>query len=401
MYKVEKFIERMKKNMEMINNEFQENDMINKILSFSNNTYFYEKCENSFKQTKEMYSNILIENIIYLKQKCKLDLKKLIHNIKEEICHNHLPSMYISFKMRKSMYSSKSESDHSSKLLLLIEGYYIVFIISSIYEFNQCDNKEKKLIMNYCFKDALSLNLSENSKNKNMETIIIRNGIIVNPMFYTFENKNIPSYLNIYLYENDSIYANFKIDLRRLDFMKPTKLRLESRCTKNGLVLLDISLIKIYKKYLQKSDACLYNIIFSETSSIIHPSFLSLDNNPGMESFLDIINQINKKNHKNAYSLKEDIFLREKLLNNIIFTPQLANNYKNIRALKNVLFEGFKENNFIIQWLQKDSCSLQEIIASLIIVEEKSFSLNDKLKLIFKLGNLHNNTFFEDKGMIQ
>ncbi len=297
------------------------------------------------------------------------------------------------------MYSPKHDSEHSSKLLLLIEGYYIAFLISSIYDFKQTDSEERKFILNYSFKDTLSLNLSENSKNKNMETITTKNGNVVNPEFYTFENKIIPSFLNIYLYDNDSIYAVFNIDLLKVEFMKPTKLRLESKITKNGLVLLDISLIKVYKKNITESNSCLYNIIFSKTLSLIHPCFLALENTIELQSLRANVNEINKRYHKNAYLLKEDIFIKEKLLDNIIITPHFLNNYKNIRAINNVLSEGLKQHNFIIQWLQKDSCSLLEIISSLIIVEEESFSINDKLKLFFKLANLHNSTFFEENGI--
>ena len=314
------------------------------------------------------------------------------------------------------MYCQNFETEQINEIGVP-DRYDFIFVISSIFEMSKILDKVKKYKVTIDFNNDIN-NISQDLLNF---SVTVEDGNILIPKFYHYESKYLQNNMIIFIYENDSLLAAFYKDIMTLEYMKPYNFILESTNSQK-VFYLNLTIIKVFKSSIKEEEGLLFDLLFSKSSSINFPQFFKLNDKDEMLEITNKITEANKYIHSTSNKLKEDSFLKKLLLTNAIISSREVKNTRSIKQLEigiNDIFKNYNsvydwlgklkefegENNYELQeinliynWLSKNSSSFEEIICGLIIVDEETFTVYDKLKLIFSLSSLQNSILLNKKG---
>ena len=288
------------------------------------------------------------------------------------------------------------------------DKYYIATIITGLYEINKLTDRENKLSVEISFNGDVPTH-SEILLISNL-TIDV-NGIVICPKFFTFENKVLPGFVNITLVENAKNLAIFILDLHKLNFMKPYDFLLESdNSSHQNKFYLKMGIIKVFRKDVRESEWHLFNLVFAKSNFINLPQFYRLQDKDEMNEITNTILVSNKSIHLRTLTLNENKFIKSILMTNVIISSKTTENTIHMKKYEalitnvlNIMDVGGSDSlkhvrSLIFDWLGKNTSSFEEIICALFLIDEESYTIYDKLKLIFKLALLQNSTMLDERG---
>lgn len=270
--------------------------------------------------------------------------------------------------------------------------YSVIFIVTGVYDLYQDHNLSENLIMQHEFSGKREVRDSFNYINKSKGTDLeLSNGIVKSPKFLQIDSDRIEKYLNISLFNlKKYVLANFSLEVIKLEFMKPHRIRLESNDISKKKTFIDIGVFKIYSNKLVKQDVDLFNFVFGKPSYQEDPSLYSLMTNSDMnekeiESIGKMITSEAEKYNDNS---DIDDYLKREYESNFKSNASNMNNFSDFDRLKEHL--KFYDNDLLIFWLKNSVSSFEEILISLVLIDESCLTIYEKLKLIYDVAKMKN-----------
>lgn len=238
---------------------------------------------------------------------------------------------------------------------------------------------------------------------------------------YNF-NEQMPKYLNVIIYNQKikTLIGSYSLDILKLDILKPYKLILESNDDINKSSL-EVAILKYSNIQIREEEAEYYKFLFEGPNYLYN---FNLDNEiNGLTQFkqLDQLDKymVNKDHTSEKFFkiLENNKFLRNQYYKNVATEEKKIKfiNEKNqklkssaklvietndsvLTNLNETIKKTFSENvsELILQWIQLNESSFEEILYALIISDQNSVSIYDKLKLLFDIGKMKNYLIYNE-----
>ena len=342
------------------------------------------------------------KNYLYeINQKLKTGSESIINSLFENL-DNNLNSI-------KLLYLQGTASD-DSKIGINIQ----ITKLKQIYNNQNSDIND--YILNISFGDtADKTEVKYGTTNSNLNFDSQNNEIInLKELSYSFQfNSNLfPRYIHFSISDsnNNNIRANFSYKILNYEPMKISKIILENKEEQNKYFI-EFILFKYINKKIPEEELCLFNNIFSApeyTNSIKIEEKLnsySISNYFLNRNISNIIQNQNTEKNKlinelelaqinieqfkkiNNYVIYEDKYNMERIINR-----KNSNNLNRTISEKiiNILELCIPADVIIIikNWLSNSNISIEEILYSIILIDESIISINEKLNMIFKIGQM-------------
>jgi hypothetical protein len=225
--------------------------------------------------------------------------------------------------------------------------------------------------------------------------------------------ENFPKYMNIVLYNRNAFIGSFNLDIRKLDIMKPYKLKLESKDNTNKSIL-EIAIFKWSKEGLKEQDSALYNYFFSEPNylydknleNLIHgfdkhnldellKRYLVIENDPLITriSKIDNFTFMLDEFRKNLLGASHKIVTQNKTLGGEDHITNSLNNF-----FKNV-FDDSDTQNLCADWTKNTDSSFEEVLYAVCLVDPSTITIYEKLKLIYDIARMRSYIIFNDDNL--
>ena len=310
-------------------------------------------------------------------------------------------------------------------------------------------NKEikKELKVHITFSDFQKININRIDYWKETEllmnlddlTIINQNDLFFNINFPNDKfNKMFYKYLHIKITEtNDDLLCYFSFNISSFKLMRIEKIVLESFNDLNKKFLIEITLFKYSNIQISSDDIYLFKALFS-SPEYNHNIYIENELNGyyinNKNDFNNSVkNYINEENNlkerlvdslpfKDISALKDTFFNENKIYNNPDEYNILNEKYikidskdgfkKNITSIvENKLLKIFEEENEniqnnngnllvvpkILEWLNKTNNSLEEILYCYTLIDKSSFTISEKLYLLFSIGQMRDWVIFNNE----
>lgn len=289
----------------------------------------------------------------------------------------------------RNLYSTNTDNSDNH--------YSVIYIVTGVYEMNLRKNESHRFEIHYSF-NSEKVNNSEHFRYANPSDIFECNKATVkNPRFFETSNNSLKKYLNIFLFtDKKELKGVYHLDIIKLDFMKPYKLRLESNFPnpRQGKSFIDIGIFKVYHNKLNKKDVDLYSLIFAKPNYLFDSNLYQTITGLAINDFdMQSINSlVNLDSEKFVDDSDVDEYLKKEFKLN--FKPFNYNiqNYSEFDRLKELL--KFYDVDTLISWLKRGVSSFQEILLSLTLIDESSLTIYEKLKLIFDITKMKNHLLY-------
>ena len=262
-------------------------------------------------------------------------------------------------------------------------------------------------------------------------------GTFIKAISQEFSIQQLTEYLNIYIKQNNQVFNSYSIKIKQLDFLKPHKIKLESKDNSYESMnksVIEIGIIKYSDTEVGEAEGELYNFLFSEPSYLfdidLHNTFgesilpfgvddkMSLYLNTRYNYFFSEISKIYGIKGRNAFlvnqfklntirhkkdinSSKEYNSKVEDLFNTVMFKSCLmpTNESNSFFDAKEKINELIKKlfpvtNSIIFNWIKSGFSSFEEILFSVTFVDSSCVTIYDKLQLLFDISKMKNFVFF-------
>ena len=295
----------------------------------------------------------------------------------------------------RNLYSTNTSKSENN--------YTVIFIVTGVYDMFDGNNESEKFLLQFEFSSNKKLTDSFNYSNKNKFTELeCSNGVVKNPQFTQVESDKIEKYLKFSIFnEKKYLFGNYSLQVDKLDYMKPHRIRLESTDADKSKKksFLDLGIFKIYSNQLVKQDYDLFKIVFSKPIYLFDKSlFLLMTNNEITEVELNTLSkEISSKSDKFKDNSKLDDHLKSEYEQNFKSNPFNIKMFGDFERLKQHL--NFYDNDLLISWLKNNISSFEEILVSLVLIDESCITIYEKLKLIYDIAKMKN-FFLFNLGLI-
>ena len=357
----------------------------------------------------EHFKPVYKENINYLNEINRLlhiDAQKFFNDYKDNL-NKKIPLVKSVYYQQESLYD-----DFNMKTSLFIH----ISKLQQIYNNPNRDIDEYKLFIsfrndilkngNY---DETEIDIHFDSNNNKIKNI--------NDLFFKehFEKYNFPKFIYFELKDiNGNTISTFIYQILNLEPMKISKIILEN-LEATEKYYLEFVLFKATNKKLGE-DINLYNVIFSPPEYIHSKSIEEKLNNYSVSNYFfnEKISELIKEENKNLNSILYyntfndslvDIF---KQLNNKERIEDKYNiiNYKNsernIQRKINEILNLFVQEDikkYINNWLTETNISIEEILYSIILIDNSLNSINEKLYLLYSIAQTKDSVLFNNERL--
>ena len=318
---------------------------------------------------------------------------------------------------------------------------------------NNNDDIKENLKLNITFSQTRTINVNQAVYWKEGKNIIMNlNDLSIinqNELFFDVEFPNdvchqiFPNYLIIEItseYNNPICY--FSLYISKFEVMKIDKVVLESINDESKKYILEMTLFRYSKIPISSDDISLFNALFDPPlynhNNKIEEEIFSYKINTGRDFTNSVKNSILEENNLKQ-QLIEELYLDEK--NDTLEKEFLKNNkicdkpddYNNVNEkiikinskdeftklitsrIQEILFKSFERNDetlggkenenysvvsYILEWLKDTNNSLEEILYCFILIDKSSFTISEKLFLLFSIGQTKNYVIFNDENKI-
>jgi len=289
----------------------------------------------------------------------------------------------------RNLYSTNTDSSDNQ--------YTVIYVVTGVYEMNLRKNDTQKFEIHYSFNND-KVNNSEHFRYADPSLRFDCNkGVVKNPKFFEISNNSLKKYLNVFLFtEKKELKGIYHLDIIKLDFMKPYKIRLESHFPnpKQGKSFIDIGIFKVYHNKLNKKDVDLYSLIFAKPNylfdSYLYQTITGLAINDFDMNSINLL--VNQDQEKFVDESDVDEFLKKEFKLNYKRSAYNIQYYSEFDRLKDLL--KFYDVDTLISWVKSGTSSFQEILLSLTLIDESSLTIYEKLKLIFDITKLRNHLLY-------
>jgi hypothetical protein len=421
-YKTNRFINLLKNNVDKF---YTYSNFLERIMGSKNTEWnkklnkLREKIINHFKPVKKDNENYL-KNIYNNYEK--------IYENPETFNVNYSDSLIGNLENIRNLYGCGTPKDYDEN-----KNVGIVFRISKIKPLNSKYQFNKQLNVKIYYSEKRG-NFDDNDDNDkkfddkdfeydpNFKEISDGSGLEFVQLF----NYKIPKYLIIKLFDTSNIkICTFRCNIKTLDLMTFKKETIESYDKENSdKFLCEICVFKfsIYNGLLTNDEISLFNSIFTAP---------------------EYIHNINIENELNSYEISDSKNFKNQLKNNIEQENEFKNdiNKENMFKDSDIFKDFFKKNNFIelkpdnynkieeekiikikskdkfnvkiankveeilsnfldssknnvMEWLNDKNVSFEEILYSLVIIDKNSYTISEKLYLLFSIAQMKNKILF-------
>ncbi len=314
-------------------------------------------------------------------------------------------------------------------------------------------NKEikKQLKVHISFTDFQKINVDNMNYWKDVDLMMNLDDLTIinqNDLFFNIEfplddyPKMFFHYLHIVITEpNNSLICYFSFYISKFELMKFDKIVLESLNDENKKYLIEITLFRYSNIQVSSDDISLFKSLFS-SPECNHDTYIENElnayyinnKNEFKKSVKNYINEENSLKEKLTQHLSfggiqslKDIYLNENIicsnpdeyniLNEKIIKKDSKDLFKKSIAstIEKILLSIFEEDNEninendiqtnkdnlpvvpkILEWLNKSNNSLEEVLYCYILIDKSTFSINEKLYLLFSIGQMKNSILFNN-----
>jgi hypothetical protein len=417
-FNYQKFLEQVRENMEEYYNM---SNFLERFVEINKNTSWDVKRAKVLKRLDNYFKNVESENKKYLKELIDNKMKinpKFIQTFEDEI----KTKLY---NIRKA-FSTATPTELSSDNFNNNSNYGLIYTVTNIQSHTNNNLSTKDALVYVEFKKQ-KMNYKDFLNNQNKPKLVINESEI---MLKEETFNDVPKYMNLYIVSNNnqqSFIGSYSVDVKKLDIMRPYKLKLESNDEINKTSI-EVLLFKWTNVKINDEDSEFYNEIFKQPH-YLYDNNLENEINSCEKNTNDLYQIINRniENEKNLLKVENNEFLSEEIKKhnfNILpnLTTSMTSSLLNVSILKTtnttnssittinpkleeIIKDLFKEENYqevILEWVKTSESSFEEILYAVTLVDSNTVTIYDKLKLLFDIGKMKNFLIFnEDKMTLQ
>jgi hypothetical protein len=387
----EKFVQSIREN---VDNFYNTNNIIEKFIDVNSNTTWDFKRAKVETLLNNHFTKTEIENITHLRK--LTDAKNIFGSKEIEDISDYLKGRLNNIR---NAYSTGTPGVNSKDM------YGIIYTITNFFPFSDFIRNLDDEIYVYVEYSDIAINANNhNFKSKNplmkIDFTNMQNYYFHEMVFDSKMNK----YMNILFYFRNNIICSYLLDIKKLDLMRPYKLKLESnnQAYKSEI---ELGIFKWTNEKISDDDSQLYNYFFGQ------PNYL-YDNN--VENVIEGLDKNNNQleNLKKIISVENDELLKEisKNLNGFLFeefkknTLSICNKIKGsdekvnqaIQSFVTTVFEKEGTQTIFSEWFKNTESSFEEILYAACLVDPSTLTIYEKLKLIFDVAKMRNYIIYND-----
>jgi hypothetical protein len=220
-------------------------------------------------------------------------------------------------------------------------------------------------------------------------------------------------YMNIFLYSKGNFVGSYLLDIRKLEIMKPYKIKLESTNPTQKSVL-EIAVFKWSKENLREEESVLYNYFFSEPTYQFDGSLDNAIHGFEKSNQSDIIKKflINENEHilKPLNKLDQFSFMVEEFKKNslsishkVLMNSRTAGGEDHVSNILNSFFANVFDNKEVAHlfsdWTKNSDSSFEEVLYAACLVDPSTITIYEKLKLIFDIAKMRSFIIYNDDSI--
>ncbi len=314
-------------------------------------------------------------------------------------------------------------------MILIISGIRDLFNFPKMMEYS----------IYYSFEDSpISITKFNFDSIKMISTEKCQDGTFVKIISQEFSVQQLPNYLILYVKQNKQNFNSYSIELKKLDFMKPIRLKLESKDSSvetQFKSMMEIGIIKYSDRDVGDSESELYSFLYSlpnysydvNLHNSIYESVQPFYIDGRVSSYLGSrYNYYSKEIMKQMGSQGKNTFLLNKFKENSIIHKDLNSGLSKLLQVDNMFIFGNclstsditplggntfdpkekinelivklfpKTNELIKEWIKAGTSSFEEILFSVTFVDSGCATIYDKLQLLFDICKMQNLIFFNE-----
>lgn len=233
-------------------------------------------------------------------------------------------------------------------------------------------------------------------KNRDPEAVLeCSKGTTTNPKIIHKEvtqgKKNL--FLIIYSSDKKELIGTFSIDILKLNLMKSYKLQVENNESLKSVI--EIGIIKVSLDKMNSPEINHFNFIFSKPGFIhneyFNESLLGIEKPESeISAFSRVINSEKQILEKGVNSLDIDESQKKEFIDEL--NPPKVNNREFSDLIK--AYFKFYDHDHLINWLNNNTSSLEEILVSLVLADDNCVTIYEKLRSVFDIVRLKNSLIY-------
>ena len=415
-YENNKFINILRKNVETF---YGYSNIFEKWFNLNKNIQWNDKFLKMKDKILNHFSSVKNDNEKYLKN--IYNCEKIYEN-PELFNTNYSNDLNYRFEKIRNLYGAGTPEIHNED-----KNVGITFRIDKIKPLNKKNQQlNKQMTIRVYFTDNLNKKgevIKEANFQYDPDIDMISEGNDLK--FGSLFNFKIPKYLIIELLRNDELICTFPCNIKNFELMSIQKETIESYNSETEKFLCEICVFKFSTSIdlLTNDEISLFNSIFTAPEYIHN---INIENELNSYNISDskkfnnelVENIVNENNNKydiitdnlfNKSQIFNDFFKRnnqipkkpddynkidtEKIIKNKSsdkFNVLIANKVQEI--LSNIIQESSK--NIVMDWLNDKNVSFEEILYSLVIIDKNSYTISEKLYLLFSIAQMKNKILF-------